>query len=129
MIAAIWTFFREIILKLGAWVADKLAELGVKALIRFFKSRVKKLKRKRKRFEQKASNAESVKRQRRFLRRVSWLSFRIDNWTKALKWAEAKQKKLTDDVAKELNVLVKTGEEKYPKVAPSEIFAIWDRVN
>jgi hypothetical protein len=89
----------DLIIRLGVWVAKKLAKAGLHGLALAVRSDIKRLKRKIQRLRKKGARAVSLRQQTRAIRRIKFNVWRIGNRKRLLTWISERTKALTQAVA------------------------------
>jgi len=116
ILRALWPALRRILVAIGRWVLDALADEGLRGLISYMRQRVKVFRRRLKR---------RLKRRRKPKLLIKFVRGRISRWCKAVRWLQgAEAKKLKGKV---LKFAIDEAERRIPEESPLESYGRWKR--
>lgn len=115
ILKAIWPGLRRVLLRIGRWLLNALADEGLRGLVSYMRQRVKVFRRR----------LAKILKRRHSKWRPKWLRGRIARWLGAIRWLQGKRAaKLKGRV---LDYAQRFAEDTIPEDAPDESFARWRR--
>ncbi len=127
VLTGLWPALRNLLLKIGRWLIETIAEEGIGGLIVYMRQRVRVFGRRIVRVKARRSRMKSKRGPRYKIEnwRVLWLQGRVKRWRTAIAWLQSKAAERLRGYV--IAKAVARAQDEIPEEAPDEDFSRWLR--